>query len=67
MNIERPNCPKCHTSRMSLARIAPGPKGIDIRTFECNKCDHVHIVSVEHDPMEPAKAGWQDSGLKAPE
>jgi hypothetical protein len=57
--IERARCPKC-TSRMSLARIAPGPKGFDIRTFECGKCDYVHIISVEKDPMKSRLSGWLD-------
>lgn len=65
-SIRRPSCPKCQT-RMSLARISPGPKGFDIRTFECGKCDHVHIVTVETDPMTSAIAGWLYSvGLRAP-
>jgi hypothetical protein len=45
---------------MSLARIAPGPKGFDIRTFECGKCDYVHIISVEKDPMKSRLSGWLD-------
>jgi hypothetical protein len=65
--IERPRCPKCTQTRMSLARIAPGPKGFDIRSFECSKCAYVHIVAIEHDPMKSAKADWQYSNLKAPE
>lgn len=28
--IERPRCPKCH-DRMHVTRIAPGPKGLDLR------------------------------------
>jgi hypothetical protein len=36
--IERPCCPYCQTSMM-LARIAPGPGGYELRTFECPKCD----------------------------
>jgi hypothetical protein len=45
---ERPNCPKCD-ARMNLARIARGPSGFDIRTFDCAKCDHSHIVTVATD------------------
>src|SRR6266699_142393 len=41
--IERPRCPKCQ-SRMMLARIEPSPDGSDLRTFECQKCEHVHKV-----------------------
>jgi hypothetical protein len=64
--IERPDCPKCQT-RMCLARIAPGPKGLDIRTFECSKCGHVLILNAEIDPMNSAEAGWLDGELKPPE
>ena len=64
--IERPQCPKCQT-RMSLARIAPGPKGFDIRTFECSKCGHVDIVSAETDPMKSIKARWTHSDLRPPD
>jgi hypothetical protein len=63
--IERPGCPRCQT-RMSLARIAPGPKGVDICTFECGKCEHAQTLRVETDPMKSAKAGWLYSELKAP-
>jgi hypothetical protein len=48
LTIERPRCTKCQ-SRMNLARITPGPKGFSIRTFECGKCEHAHIVTVEID------------------
>jgi len=63
--IERPRCPKC-TGRMMLARIEPGPAHSDLRTFECPKCEHVEKKMVE-DPMNSAKPGWQNSGLRAPE
>ena len=63
LTIERPRCPKCH-DRMNLA---PGPTGFDIRTFECSKCTHVQILSVETDPMKSSKAGWQHSELKPPQ
>jgi hypothetical protein len=63
--IERPRCPKCQT-RMSLARITPGPKGFDIRNFECGKCDHVITVTVATDPMKSDKASWLAGELKPP-
>ena len=63
--IERPRCPKC-TGRMMLARIEPGPAHSDLRTFECPKCQHV-VKKLVEDPMNSDKAGWQNSGLKAPE
>jgi transposase-like protein len=64
--IEHPHCPNCKQTRMSLARIGPGPKGFDIRTFECSKCDRVHIISVEKDPMKSAKANWIHGDLNGP-
>jgi ribosomal protein S27AE len=62
---ERPRCPKCQ-GRMILASIEPGPAHSDLRTFECPKCAHVEKKLVE-DPMNSAKPGWQNSGLRAPE
>jgi hypothetical protein len=62
--IERPRCPKCQ-SRMMLAHIEPGPAHSDLRTFERLKCNHLHKMLVD-DPMKSDKAGWQNSGLKAP-
>jgi hypothetical protein len=63
-SIERPRCPKCQT-RMSLARIAPGPKGFDLHTFECGKCEHVHLATAETDPMK-SQMGWTHSELRPP-
>jgi hypothetical protein len=51
---------------MSLARITPGPKGFDQRTFECGKCEFVHRQVVSTDPMKSVKAGWVHGDLKAP-
>jgi transposase-like protein len=36
--IRRPGCPKCER-RMMLVGIAPGPERLELRTFECRKCD----------------------------
>jgi tRNA(Ile2) C34 agmatinyltransferase TiaS len=63
-SVERPRCPKCQT-RMSLARIAPVPRGFNLHTFECGKCGHVHIATAETDPMK-SQAGWTRSELKPP-
>jgi hypothetical protein len=49
-NIERPRCAKCQT-RMLLSEVTSGPNGFDYRTFECQKCGHVHAISVSQDPM----------------
>lgn len=63
--IERPRCPKCN-DRMNLARIMPGPKGFDLRNFECAKCDDAVIVTVATDPMKSDVMRWLKGDLKAP-
>jgi hypothetical protein len=63
--IERPRCPKCDT-RMSVARIMPGPKGYEYRNFECSKCDHVETRTVSVDPLKSEAAGWLAGELKPP-
>ena len=62
---ERPRCPKCQ-GRMTLARIEPGPDGSDLWTFECPKCEYVHKVMIESDPIKSDSAGWQQSELNPP-
>jgi hypothetical protein len=63
--IERPRCPKCQ-NRMMLAGIMPGPKGFDLRNFECDKCDHVLTVTVATDPMKSEEvAGWLKGELSS--
>ena len=64
--IKRPRCRKCQT-RMNLARIMPGPKGYDYRTFECTKCDHTDTIAVCTAPMKSGSAGWVHSNLNPPE
>jgi hypothetical protein len=64
--IERPRCPKCD-DRMNLARIMPGPKGFDLRNFECDKCDHVITLTIATDPMRSDKVGWLAGELKPPQ
>jgi hypothetical protein len=63
--IERPRCPKCQ-SRMSLTRISHGPKGFDVRSFECGQCDDVHIATIATDPMKSESAGWLKGDLRPP-
>jgi hypothetical protein len=65
MPIERPRCPKC-ISRMKLASIVPGPRGYDLRNFECEKCDHVDTLAVATDPMKSEKWGWLAGEMKPP-
>jgi hypothetical protein len=52
---------------MRLARIAPGPSGFDVRTFECARCENVYTVTVSTDPLKSDAAGWIYSDLKAPD
>jgi hypothetical protein len=66
LEIEHPRCLGCLRSRMVLCAIAPGPPGFDIRTFECPKCGHVHILSASHEPMASRLHDWLTSELKAP-
>ena len=64
ITIQRPRCPKCQASMM-LARIEPGPRGSDQRTFDCPQRGYTFRVLVE-DPMKCDDAGWLDGELKAP-
>ncbi|MHC2287484.1 hypothetical protein ACVIJW_003354 [Bradyrhizobium barranii subsp. barranii] len=40
---ERPMCPVCK-HQMALARISPGPRGFDERTFEYSTCERTEVV-----------------------
>jgi len=48
---------------MMLARIMPGPKGFDLRNFECDKCDHVVTLTIATDPMKSDLTGWLNGEL----
>ena len=63
--VVRPRCPKCD-GRMMLANIAPGPKGFDLRSFQCKRCDQSYTTTIARDPMNVVSAGWVASELKAP-
>lgn len=63
--IERPRCPRC-SIRMSVARISPGPKGHEMRYFECSKCDQTITLAIATDPMKSDKIGWLAGELKPP-
>jgi ribosomal protein S27AE len=65
LRIDRPRCPNCQ-GRMMLARIEPSPSASDLRTFQCPKCEYVHKVMVQSDPMKSSKAGWANSDLHPP-
>lgn len=55
--LEGLRCPKCRAS-MTLARIAPGPTGFELRTFDCTKCDRVEKVAIPSDPRESGDVCW---------
>ena len=63
--VRRPGCPKC-AGRMMLVGIAPGPAGLELRTFECRNCNHGFTNAVVKDPMNTVTAGWITGELKAP-
>jgi hypothetical protein len=63
--IQRLRCPKCQM-RMMLARISPGPKGFELRTFGCSKCDRVEQVAIASDPMKSGDVGWLVGELQSP-
>jgi hypothetical protein len=63
--IRRPGCPKCQ-DRMMLLGIAPGPEGLELRTFECRNCGHSFTNAVVKDPMSTVAAGWIAGELKTP-
>jgi hypothetical protein len=41
-----------NAGRMTLARIAPGPTGFELRTFDCSQCDHVEKIAIALDPAK---------------
>jgi hypothetical protein len=41
---------------MHLARVARGPSGFDIRTFDCARCDHAHIVTIATDLLSETRS-----------
>jgi transposase-like protein len=63
--IERPRCPRCQR-RMKLEQVSPGPKGFEVRLFECAKCDRVETRAVP-DPIRSKAVRWFAGELRAPE
>ena len=49
-----------------LLGIAPGPKGFELRTFECRNCGHSFTNAAVKDPMNTVAAGWIAGELKPP-
>jgi hypothetical protein len=55
--LERPRCPACVQARMLLSKVEPGPPGSNRRTFECQKCGHVHTMVISSNPIKSEVTG----------
>jgi hypothetical protein len=62
---DRPMCPACK-HRMALARISPGTRGFEERTFEYSTCARTDKVTAAVDPMKTDAIGWLASELRPP-
>jgi hypothetical protein len=51
---------------MGLARISPGERGFERRTFECGTCHRTEQVSFAIDPLKTDAVGWLAGELKPP-
>lgn len=51
---------------MALARLSPGQRGFEERTFECSTCERTETISVAIDPMKTDAVGWLASELRPP-
>jgi hypothetical protein len=49
---------------MGLARISPGKRGFEERTFECSTCGRTDKISVPVDPMRSDAVGWLAGELR---
>lgn len=65
LSSERPMCPVCK-HRMGLARISPGARGFELRSFECSTCHRVEKVSLPVDPLKTDALGWLAGELRPP-
>jgi hypothetical protein len=64
--IERPRCQYCPT-RTTLARIASGPAGYELHTFECPRCARFQRTLAVSDPMSGDANGWLRGELQSPD
>lgn len=62
--VERPMCLTCK-HRMGLARISPGERGFEERTFECRTCHRIEKISSIIDPMKTDAVGLARQRIKA--
>jgi hypothetical protein len=51
---------------MGLARISPGKRGFEERTFECSTCHRIEKISFANDPLKTDAVGWLASELRPP-
>jgi hypothetical protein len=51
---------------MALARISPGKRGFEERTFECSTCQRIEKISFAVDPLKTDALGWAAGELKPP-
>lgn len=63
--FERPSCPTCK-HKMGLARISPGERGFEERTYECSTCHRIEKISFSVDPLKTDALGWLAGELKPP-
>jgi hypothetical protein len=64
-SIQQPHCSNCQTE-MALSRIMPSRSKLDLRTFECAKCNRIEKVVVAVDPINSYTLGWLLSELRPP-
>ncbi|UPK31366.1 response regulator [Bradyrhizobium sp. 195] len=50
----RPMCPVC---KHRMARISPGQRGFEERTFECSTCERTEVIRFAVDPMQTDAVG----------
>jgi hypothetical protein len=62
---KRPMCPTCK-HRMGLARISPGERGFELRSFECSTCHRLEKISIAVDPLKTDALGWLAGELRPP-
>ena len=64
--FEATRCPACYTSRMMSSEVGSVPAVPEQRTYECQKCGHVHKSVASEDPVDLRLRGWLNSNLRPP-
>jgi hypothetical protein len=52
---------------MGLARVSPGERGFEERTFECATCHRIEKLSFSVDPLRTDAVGWLADEAKPPQ